>query len=400
QTANNRDQKRKSAPIPTELFRAGEALLKFQIGSGNARVTRREEKQLSLVVSGGELDAVCYFPQQFQGEFVMQTTTNVGTGVQYTTVNVTAVSIPIWGNCHRRIGNNFILMLKYLISVFHSYRETSCIRCLHLKLRSANVLQVFTLNQEIISKCYTNEKLAEDNCPSEESLTNREAAEILLFKTKDASGLYTRKEYCPIDGKFSVKYENNNPSRPNQCTGYDSTVDSCPSGSILNFRLRGCFSNSNVDLTFECLGSWGGPNNERFLIFTDNRQTNGQKPKYRCALYNHDFRTGDIQMALSRDSTCTTDLVNSTNGYETFLLTPKSESPWPAEASFGTCSFPKWMHGNWEHVRVDDDTMIYKDHSSFKTYTIKCVGVREDENKYLIFSRTQWLVHNFNDVWR
>ena len=40
---------------------------------------------------------------------------------------------------------------------------------------------MFILNQEIISKCYTNEKLAEENCPSEESLANREAAEILLF---------------------------------------------------------------------------------------------------------------------------------------------------------------------------------------------------------------------------
>lgn len=68
-----------------------------------------------------------------------------------------------------------------LINAFHSYRATSCIRCLHLKLRSANVLQVFALNQEIISKCYTTEELAEKNCPSEESLANREAAEILLF---------------------------------------------------------------------------------------------------------------------------------------------------------------------------------------------------------------------------
>lgn len=109
-------------------------------------------------------------------------------------------------------------------------------------------------------------------------------------------------------------------------------------------------------------------------------------------LYTHDYRTGDIQMALSRDSTCTSDLISSSNGYETFLLSPKPESPWPAEASFGTCSFPTWMHGNWEHVRVDDDTMIYNDHSSFKTYTIKCVGVVADQNKFLIFSRSQWYV--------
>jgi hypothetical protein len=142
---------------------------------------------------------------------------------------------------------------------------------------------VFTLNQEIISKCYTTEKLAEENCPSEESLANREAAEILLFKK---SGLYTRKEYCPIDGKYSITYKSNNPAQPNECTGYDSTMDSCPSGSILNFRLRGCTATPNVvDLKFECLASWSGPNNENYLIFADNnRQSNGQKPKYRCAV--------------------------------------------------------------------------------------------------------------------
>ncbi|XP_044256860.1 uncharacterized protein LOC123006442 [Tribolium madens] len=342
----------------------------------------------ALLSLWGHSDAVCYFPQQFQGEFVMQTTTNLGTGIQYTTVNVTSMSIPIWGNCHKRKGNNnFILMLNY--------RETSCIRCLHLKLRSANVLQVFALNQEIISKCYTNEDLAEKNCPSEESLANREAAEILLFKK---NGLYTRKEYCPIDGKYSITYTSNNPSQPNDCTGYDSILDSCPSGSILNFRLRGCTASPNsFDLKFECMASWKGPNNEYYLIFADNnRQIGGPKPKYRCALFNHEYRTGDIHMALSRDSTCTTDLINSTHGFETFSLTPRQENPWPAETSFGTCTFPKWMHGNWEHVRVDYDTMIYRDHSSFKTYTIKCVGVQEDGSRYLIFSRTQCDEERYN----
>lgn len=95
-------------------------------------------------------------------------------------------------------------------------------------------------------------------------------------------------------------------------------------------------------------------------------------------------------MALSSDSTCVTDLVNATSGFETFVLQPKIEKTWPLEVSFEMCSFPKWMYGDWEHVRVRNNTMIYKDHSSFKTYTIKCVGVVEDSDKYLVFSRTQW----------
>lgn len=103
----------------------------------------------------------------------------------------------------------------------------------------------------------------------------------------ERNGLYTRKEYCPIDGKYSVRYKNNNPAKPVDCTGYDSTMDSCPSGSILNFRLRGCNAISNTaDLMFECLASWTGSNNENYLIFSDKRVSNSMKPKYRCAVSN------------------------------------------------------------------------------------------------------------------
>ncbi|KAG5885062.1 hypothetical protein JTB14_018292 [Gonioctena quinquepunctata] len=325
-------------------------------------------------------EASCYFPQEFQGEFVMQSTASAGIGIQYSTLNITENSIPIWGNCHRRIGNNFILMFNY--------SETLCIRCLHLKLRSSTVLQVFASNSETISKCFTNEESAEANCPSEESLGARETAEILLFKTRDNFGTQTSKQYCPIDGNYHLNYRASNTKRNNECYGFSSVVNSCPSGSTLNFILRNC-TFENYDMRFECLGHWKGLDEETFMIFTDSRHLNSNiEPKYRCAVYKQDT-SGKILMALSRDSTCTTDLYNITSGFETFVLTPKAEQPWPAEVSFGLCSFPKWMDGDWEHVRVRDNTMVYKDHSSFKTHTIKCVGVIEDSDKYLVFSRTQ-----------
>ncbi|XP_076262608.1 uncharacterized protein LOC143197765 isoform X2 [Rhynchophorus ferrugineus] len=324
--------------------------------------------------------ASCYFSQQFQGEFVMQTSANVGSGIQYSPLTINANSISIWGNCHKRHGNNIILMFNF--------SAPTCYRCLHLKLRSSNVLQVFASSQEIISKCFTNIESAEANCPSEESIKTRgDIAEILLFKTKDYQNLDTQKQYCPIDGKYYTNYKGNNPLRPQECIGFNSTVDTCPSGSTLNFRLRSC-SFDSYDLRFDCLGHWKGSNNDTFLVFTDSRHLDGQKPKYRCALYKQDKISGTIQMAVSRDSTCTNGLTNATNGFETFVLSPKSESPWPPEIRFGICSFPKWMFGNWEYVRVQEDTIVYKDHSSFKTYTIKCAGEQED-NKYLIFSRTQ-----------
>nr|CAD7405109.1 unnamed protein product [Timema cristinae] len=66
----------------------------------------------SLSPSPGK--ASCYFSIELQGEFVMQSTVNpIGSRVQYSHVNITADSIPIWGHCHRRIGNNVILMDRY-----------------------------------------------------------------------------------------------------------------------------------------------------------------------------------------------------------------------------------------------------------------------------------------------
>ncbi|CAG9816708.1 unnamed protein product [Phaedon cochleariae] len=347
---------------------------------------------LAIIGHSTTAEASCYFPQEFQGEFVLQNTVTAGMGIQYSTLNITDNSIPIWGNCHRRIGNNFILMFNY--------SETLCVRCLHLKLRSSNVLQIFATDPETISKCYTNEESAEANCPSEESLAARETAEILLFKTRDHFGSYITKQYCPIDGNYHLNYKGLKTTKRynsgfNECYGFDSMVNSCPSGSTLNFRMKNCTFESH-DIKFECLGHWKGMDDEVFMIFTDSRHLNNMRPKYRCAVYKQDRKSGKILMALSRDSTCTTDLYNITSGFETFVLSPKAEEPWPAEVSFGVCSFPKWMDGNWEHVRVRDDTMVYKDHSSFKTHTIKCVGVLEDSDKYLVFSRTQCNEESYN----
>ncbi|KAL1493392.1 hypothetical protein ABEB36_011453 [Hypothenemus hampei] len=349
-------------------------------------ISQSDVKQHSDI--GPTIRASCYFSQQFQGEYVMQNSANSGGGIQYSNLTISPNSISIWGNCHKRHGNNVILMFNYT--------DTSCYTCFHLKMRSTNVLQVFASSQETISKCFTNEGLAESNCPSKESLETRgQTAEILLFKTRDDQGAFTQKQYCPIDGKYYTNYKGKNHLRAHECIGFNSTVNSCPSGSTLNFRLRSCTFDS-YDLRFECLGYWKGPRDENFLVFTDSRHLDGQKPKYRCALYKQDKITGKIEMAVSKDSTCTSDLSNATNGFETFVLAPKTETPWPAEVSFGICSFPKWMVGTWEYVRVEGDTMVYKDHTSFKTYTIKCAGVQQDSDKYLIFSRTQCDEESFN----
>ncbi|XP_023287484.1 uncharacterized protein LOC111673865, partial [Orussus abietinus] len=59
----------------------------------------------------------CYFPAEFQGEFVMQVSgmgargsRDMGEPIQYSSVNITFNSIPVWGYCHKRVGGNVLLM--------------------------------------------------------------------------------------------------------------------------------------------------------------------------------------------------------------------------------------------------------------------------------------------------
>ena len=53
--------------------------------------------------------------------------------------------------------------------------------------------------------------------------------------------------------------------------------------------------------------------------------------------------------------------------------------------------FPQWAHGYWQHMYIEGNTLTYKDHSTFKTFTIRCLGpdlgVTE---RFPAFARTQW----------
>lgn len=64
-----------------------------------------------------------------------------------------------------------------------------------------------------------------------------------LTETRDADGSYTSKEYCPIDGQFSVQYKINDEYNNSNCTERNTTIDTCPSGSTLNLRLNSCRQN-------------------------------------------------------------------------------------------------------------------------------------------------------------
>lgn len=346
----------------------------------------------------------CYFPAELQGEFVMQLQfqsagqqgLQVGQGaqagighVQYSQVNISADNIPIWGRCHRRIGNNVILM--------DSSGSANCIRCFHLKLVARNVLQVHT---EELSKCYTTEEAAERTCPDETTLRTR-SKEILLYKTKELDGEDVIKEYCPISGRFDFTYNvNDGLENKQECPNSVSELNNCPSGNALNVRFKSCsFENHNI--TFECLGHWTGSDNQRYLALLDTRVDAVRRAQYRCAMYREDEATGMTYMAFSSDSTCATDLHSATQGYETLALRRVPANSWPTRVVAATCMFPQWAQGKWEHVSVQRNSLTFRDHNEMKTYSVRCIGPDQGQSaeRFPVYYKTQCGEEKYSCVW-
>lgn len=127
-----------------------------------------------------------------------------------------------------------------------------------------------------------------------------------------------------------------------------------------------------------------------------------------------------ITVTFSSDSTCSSIATYShTNHAGTFqehneilTLYPSEERVWYHQQN-QYCHLPDWMHGHWEYVTINENEIIYKDHSSFKTYTMKCIKseihkINENplnslehlhESKFLAFSRTQCGEEQYHCVW-
>lgn len=60
-----------------------------------------------------------------------------------------------------------------------------------------------------------------------------------VVETKDVDETFNRKDYCPFDGSYTVKYRTDKYNKLN-CAQLGATMDTCPSGSILNLRFPKC----------------------------------------------------------------------------------------------------------------------------------------------------------------
>lgn len=140
--------------------------------------------------------------------------------------------------------------------------------------------------------------------------------------------------------------------------------------------------------------------------------------------YLENPNTGEITLSLSSDSTCASiGVYSQTNRAESIQersevirLYPSKEINWH---EYDYCNFPEWMNGKWESLSIDDKKLVYSDHSSFKTYTMKCIErINENfvvttnktkynkneknqfnETKFISFSRTQCGEEQYHCVW-
>ena len=331
---------------------------------------------LSFIV--GTVQSICYFPAVYQGEYESQTVGG-SRDIAYSTISVLYDSIPVWGYCYRRVGSNVILK--------EDSGGITCYRCFHLSLHSSNILQIHTKG---LNKCFTTEEAALATCVNQEEILGREVSEVMMYRTKGFLGEpAVSPTYCPFNGAYTFTYSVNDGTENSlECQTSASTISDCPFGFGFNLQFKQC-SFGDLDLSFHCLGDWEGRQGERFVALMDTGAALTQdRPRYRCAIYSEDPETGKVRMALSSDSTCVSDLHSADRGYETMVLEPETAPAWPELDS--SCVFPDWLQGDWEHLQFQGDTLVYKDHRNFKTYTGKCVPHRSgNSERFLVLTRTQ-----------
>lgn len=140
--------------------------------------------------------------------------------------------------------------------------------------------------------------------------------------------------------------------------------------------------------------------NNNNAVSSQTQQHHQFGPKYRCAIYIENLNTNNIILSFSNDSTCT-----SINSYSNtnmavqmhseiieLYLTNDDDNKWQTHIGQSmNCRYPISLIGHWEYMQIDRLKIVYRDFSSFKTYTMKCIeNDKNNSEKFVIFGRTQW----------
>ncbi|XP_040565962.1 uncharacterized protein [Lepeophtheirus salmonis] len=334
----------------------------------------------------------CYFPAAFQGEYMTQASSSQR-HFTYSNLSINYNSIPVWGFCHRRLGNNVILM--------DDAGGIRCYKCFQLVLRSSNILTVLS---SVMNKCYTSEDRAVKDCPRD-GLDS--AKEVILYRTKGIMGEPgANPTYCPINGAFTFTYTIHDGTKDAlKCSSQTSEVSDCPYGFGLHFQFKRC-SFGDMEFSFHCLGDWdsGQRSGERYIALMDIQATSKDviesRPRYRCALYKKNEESGEISLALSADSSCSSQLISSEKGYETLLLSPQTKPAQIVNQGQQQACFPSFAQGKWEYLEIKGESVLLKDQREFKTYSGQCTRRSEQHiEKYIIFARTHCGEETYKCLW-
>ena len=111
--------------------------------------------------------AGCYFPVEFQGEFLTQSMTS--REIAYNSVSILFDSVPGWGACHRRLGRHVILSSGGDVD---NNGTPKCYKCLSIVSRSPNVLQIHTNGG--VDRCHPTEEEARAQCPTGQQVSKED----------------------------------------------------------------------------------------------------------------------------------------------------------------------------------------------------------------------------------
>lgn len=118
-----------------------------------------------------------------------------------------------------------------------------------------------------------------------------------------------------------------------------------------------------------------------------------------------------ISLRMSNDSTCSSIRPSNAKLFDNIYTVPNSDNKkifkmHMIKESFdrkevvdnASIDFPDWLQGEWEYLSVFNNTLMLKDHNSFKIYFMALLSVFSPE-KFIVLSRTQCGEEKFQCVW-
>lgn len=114
--------------------------------------------------------------------------------------------------------------------------------------------------------------------------------------------------------------------------------------------------------------------------------------------YENDERT-EITLRINND--CSS--ISNKNGVSGIsknqqILRIQKTSETPSQLKVSALDFPSWLQGQWQHLNILKNKLVFRDHSSFKSFHMTLVNQLSEE-KFIVLSRSQCGEESFKCLW-